>query len=299
MISSFLATAPFTPSDELKLKFYAYYKQATEGPNKTPKPAFYDVVGKYKWSAWTNLGNMSKEDAMNGYINELKQIVETMSLTQPVADFYEVLGPFYEFVFPDKEKKVSSKTSARNGSATFAGSSTGNHNGGLYLSSSVDNESEGEEFSDTYDHITESHSQATSTPQMLSVTDGDEIISARGESELTPPRFGHLSQVSRLRGGSSSGQTSIARSSGQGYGSSASSGSSGAAGGDEGPGNSAQRPVSLPEVNEQIAVAILRLQHSMEQVCYRLDSIENRIERANPSVIDNKVSLCVVTVTVT
>ena len=242
---------------------------------------------------------MSKEDAMNGYINELKQIVETMSLTQPVADFYEVLGPFYEFVFPDKETKVPSKTSTRNGSATFAGSSTATQNGGLHLSSPVDNESEGEEFSDTYDHITESYPQATSTPQMISsVTDGDEIISARGESELTPPRFGHLSQVSRLRGGSSSGQTSTARFPGQGYGSSAAPGSSGAAGGDDGSGNSAQRPVSLPEVNEQIAVAILRLQHSMEQVCYRLDSIENRIERANPSVIDNKVCFIVVAVTV-
>ena len=26
-----------------------------------------------------------------------------MSLTQPVADFYEVLGPFYEFVAPERK----------------------------------------------------------------------------------------------------------------------------------------------------------------------------------------------------
>lgn len=40
------------------------------------------------------------------------QIIETMSLTQPVADFYEVLGPFYEFVAADKKKN-----GAINGSA--------------------------------------------------------------------------------------------------------------------------------------------------------------------------------------
>lgn len=65
---------PFQPSDDLKLKFYAYYKQATEGPNETSKPSFYDIVGKYKWSAWKDLGEMSKEDAMTGYVNELKKV---------------------------------------------------------------------------------------------------------------------------------------------------------------------------------------------------------------------------------
>lgn len=67
-------SAPFQPSDELRLRFYAFYKQATEGPNNTPKPAFYDLVGKYKWAAWTNLGQMSKIEAMKGYINELKKV---------------------------------------------------------------------------------------------------------------------------------------------------------------------------------------------------------------------------------
>lgn len=67
-------SGPFQPSDDLKLKFYAYYKQATEGPNETPKPSFYDIVGKYKWSAWKDLGEMSKEAAMEGYVDELKKV---------------------------------------------------------------------------------------------------------------------------------------------------------------------------------------------------------------------------------
>lgn len=64
----------FQPSDQLKLKFYALFKQAKEGPNTTPKPSFYEIVARYKWEAWTKLGDMSKEEAMRGYVNELKQV---------------------------------------------------------------------------------------------------------------------------------------------------------------------------------------------------------------------------------
>lgn len=69
---------PIKPSDELKLKFYAYFKQATCGPNQTPKPRFYQVIEKYKWEAWKKLGELSKEDAMFGYITELKQIMDSV-----------------------------------------------------------------------------------------------------------------------------------------------------------------------------------------------------------------------------
>ncbi len=54
---------------------YAYFKQATEGPNETKKPAFYDIVNKYKWEAWKKLANMSKEKAMESYVEELKKVL--------------------------------------------------------------------------------------------------------------------------------------------------------------------------------------------------------------------------------
>lgn len=110
----------FQPSDELKLKFYGFFKQATEGPNRTKKPPFYDIVGRYKWDAWSKCGEMSKQDAMRSYIEELKkvsqsvtickfafqlvsfwQVVETISLTEPVGDFLDQLEPFYEFLPED------------------------------------------------------------------------------------------------------------------------------------------------------------------------------------------------------
>lgn len=58
----------------MKLKFYAYYKQATEGPCHTNKPGFWDVVNRTKWSAWNKLGNMPQNEAMENYIEELKMV---------------------------------------------------------------------------------------------------------------------------------------------------------------------------------------------------------------------------------
>ncbi|CAD6233432.1 GSCOCG00007190001-RA-CDS [Cotesia congregata] len=88
----------YQPSHELQLRFYAYYKQAMEGPCQQPKPAFWEVVKKAKWDAWMKLGNMSRQEAMNNYVEELKKIVETMSYTDNVANFLGSLDSFYESV---------------------------------------------------------------------------------------------------------------------------------------------------------------------------------------------------------
>lgn len=90
------------PSDELKLKLYAYFKQATYGPNDTPKPRFYQIVEAYKWDAWRKLGSMSKEEAMLNYIGELKQVMDTIPSDETDLDsskhFEDVLGKkFYDY----------------------------------------------------------------------------------------------------------------------------------------------------------------------------------------------------------
>lgn len=58
--TKYVKTAPkdsFTPTEEQLLGLYSYFKQATVGPaNPEEKPAFYDVVGNAKFSAWSNLG---------------------------------------------------------------------------------------------------------------------------------------------------------------------------------------------------------------------------------------------------
>ncbi|PSN29030.1 Acyl-CoA-binding domain-containing protein 5 [Blattella germanica] len=67
-------TGSYQPSHELMLRFYAYFKQATEGPCTASRPAFWEVVKKMKWDAWNKLGNMSQEEAMNNYVEELKKV---------------------------------------------------------------------------------------------------------------------------------------------------------------------------------------------------------------------------------
>lgn len=86
----------YQPTNELMLRFYSYFKQATEGPCKQPKPGFWDLVKKAKWDAWKRLGNMSKDEAMKAYVEELKKIVETMAYDGNVESFMGSLDSFYE-----------------------------------------------------------------------------------------------------------------------------------------------------------------------------------------------------------
>uniref|UniRef100_A0A673LF11 ACB domain-containing protein n=1 Tax=Sinocyclocheilus rhinocerous TaxID=307959 RepID=A0A673LF11_9TELE len=61
-------------SDDMLVMFYSYYKQATAGPCNTPKPNSWDPIGKAKWEAWKTLGNMSKDQAMMEYVQEIQQV---------------------------------------------------------------------------------------------------------------------------------------------------------------------------------------------------------------------------------
>ncbi|XP_048204492.1 enoyl-CoA delta isomerase 2 isoform X3 [Perognathus longimembris pacificus] len=57
------------PGNEVKLKLYALYKQATEGPCSIPKPGVFDFVNKAKWDAWNALGSLPKETARQNYVD--------------------------------------------------------------------------------------------------------------------------------------------------------------------------------------------------------------------------------------
>jgi len=92
----------YQPSNDMKLKFYAFYKQAREGPCIGPRPGFWDVVARAKHEAWAKLGDMDRNTAMENYIEALKQIIETINFNADVEKFIEVLGPFYEYVEEDR-----------------------------------------------------------------------------------------------------------------------------------------------------------------------------------------------------
>ncbi|XP_062847202.1 acyl-CoA-binding domain-containing protein 5A isoform X2 [Trichomycterus rosablanca] len=105
VIKNLPSNGSFQPSNEMMLKFYSYYKQATQGPCDTPRPGFWDPVGKVKWDAWHGLGDMPKEEAMTAYVEDLKLILESMPMTEEVEQLLQIIGPFYELV--DERKKIS------------------------------------------------------------------------------------------------------------------------------------------------------------------------------------------------
>ncbi|XP_037088974.1 uncharacterized protein LOC119109455 isoform X2 [Pollicipes pollicipes] len=104
---------PFQPSNDMKLKLYGFFKQATEGPCTQPAPSFWDLVGKAKWGAWKSLGDMPPEEAMLEYVEEIKKVMETMSLTEDVASLMDTLGPVYEYVDDGKADRPAKKKHVR------------------------------------------------------------------------------------------------------------------------------------------------------------------------------------------
>ncbi|GMT17448.1 hypothetical protein PFISCL1PPCAC_8745 [Pristionchus fissidentatus] len=56
-----------TPIDE-QLITYGLFKQATFGPCTTPKPSIFHIVERFKWNAWSKLGDMPKREAKRIYV---------------------------------------------------------------------------------------------------------------------------------------------------------------------------------------------------------------------------------------
>jgi diazepam-binding inhibitor (GABA receptor modulator, acyl-CoA-binding protein) len=57
------------PSNDILLKLYALYKQATDGNITGERPGGFDFKGAAKYDAWALLKNMAPEQAMKEYIN--------------------------------------------------------------------------------------------------------------------------------------------------------------------------------------------------------------------------------------
>nr|WP_291948623.1 acyl-CoA-binding protein [Marinobacter sp.] len=68
------ADGDFKPSNEMKLEFYALYKQGSEGDVSGKRPGMMDFVGRAKYDAWEKCKGMSKDDAMQKYIDKLEAL---------------------------------------------------------------------------------------------------------------------------------------------------------------------------------------------------------------------------------
>jgi acyl-CoA-binding protein len=62
-------------SDAIKLDFYKFYKQATEGDCNIPAPYAIYYKAYAKWTAWNSIKGMEKEAAMSEYINYYKNYI--------------------------------------------------------------------------------------------------------------------------------------------------------------------------------------------------------------------------------
>ncbi|MCP4291381.1 MAG: acyl-CoA-binding protein [bacterium] len=61
-------TLPEKPGNDVLLKMYGLFKQATSGDNNTPKPTGFDFKGAAKHTAWLQESGKSKEEAMTEYL---------------------------------------------------------------------------------------------------------------------------------------------------------------------------------------------------------------------------------------
>lgn len=64
------------PDNDTLLDLYALYKQGTEGDVSGKKPSRLKLKARAKYDAWKERSGMSREDAMQAYVDLVDQLVE-------------------------------------------------------------------------------------------------------------------------------------------------------------------------------------------------------------------------------
>ncbi|XP_024242821.1 acyl-CoA-binding domain-containing protein 4 isoform X1 [Oncorhynchus tshawytscha] len=111
VIQNLPKSGAYRPPYEVMLRFYCLYKQAVCGPCTVSRPGFWDPVGRYKWDAWSRLGEMSSQSAMAAYVDEMKkvaqEVIDTMPINEKTASLFHHFEPLYVVIHdmprpPDK-----------------------------------------------------------------------------------------------------------------------------------------------------------------------------------------------------
>ena len=63
------------PGNEMKLRLYAQFKQASEGDCAGERPGFTDFVGRAKYDAWVKLKGTAEDEAMKAYIKLVERVM--------------------------------------------------------------------------------------------------------------------------------------------------------------------------------------------------------------------------------
>lgn len=56
------------PGNDVKLRLYALYKQATVGPVSGRRPGLTNPVGRAKHDAWARIGGLTPTEARRAYV---------------------------------------------------------------------------------------------------------------------------------------------------------------------------------------------------------------------------------------
>jgi len=62
------------PDNSQKLKLYAFFKQASTGDPTGSRPGMFDMVNRAKYDAWADLKGMSRDEAMQKYIDFVESL---------------------------------------------------------------------------------------------------------------------------------------------------------------------------------------------------------------------------------
>lgn len=65
---------PKRPDNDVMLKLYALYKQASAGDVSGARPGILDLQGRMKYDSWAKVKGLSSEQAMNDYIALVEQL---------------------------------------------------------------------------------------------------------------------------------------------------------------------------------------------------------------------------------
>jgi len=81
------------PGNQVKLQIYGLFKQATKGRCNVKKPGMTDFVGRAKWTAWNELGDISMDEAKKRYVELVDGLVKVEPEAAPVqeGDYKELL----------------------------------------------------------------------------------------------------------------------------------------------------------------------------------------------------------------
>jgi len=66
-------------SNQLKLKMYALYKQATKGDISGDKPGMLEMIALAKYMAWEKLQGLARESAMREYVDQVTALENEVS----------------------------------------------------------------------------------------------------------------------------------------------------------------------------------------------------------------------------